>query len=62
MLQILVCERAQVRVYSTSIHPASVCLHARTCVCVSGGWGWGGSLLRAVADVSVLNDHSACLA
>lgn len=39
----------------------SVCLRARTCVCVFGEAG-GGGLLRAVADVSVLNDHLACLA
>lgn len=31
-----------------------------TCVCVCDERG--GSLLRAVADVSVLNDHSACSA
>lgn len=36
----------------------SVCL--RVCVCDERGGG--GSLLRAVADVSVLNDHSACSA
>lgn len=66
MLQILVCERAQV--HTVGICP-EVCVHAPVCVCVGGGWrefdgswGGGGNLLRAVADVSVSSDHSACSA
>ena len=50
VLQILACKWAQVHVCAPYVH---VCV----CVCV---WRGGGSSLGAAADVSVLNDHSAC--
>lgn len=56
VLQISVCEWAQVHVHSFGICP-EVCVCVPFCV-----WQGGveeGSLLRAVADVSVLNGHSA---